>query len=87
MKCADFADSAAFVVSSSVRKVWIEIEKYAEAFKRVESPSVRKVWTKIRCNIFDLKKYFVLKSIEKVCDFKIYNKSRWMYNYSRQTTF
>ena len=61
LKCADFADSAAFVVSPSVRKVWIEIEKYAEAFKRVESPSVRKVWTKIRCNIFDLKKVFCAK--------------------------
>lgn len=47
--------------SPSVRKVWIEIEKYAEAFKRVESPSVRKVWTKIRCNIFDLKKVFCAK--------------------------
>lgn len=45
-----------FAKSPFARKVWIEIEKYAEAFKRVESPSAGKVWTKIRCNIFDLKK-------------------------------
>ena len=33
--------------SPSLRKVWIEIEKYAEAFKRVESPSAGKVWIEI----------------------------------------
>ena len=27
--------------------MWIEIEKYAEAFKRVESPFARKVWIEI----------------------------------------